>query len=149
MTLESFNFTHVGSPSRPIAGIVRDHETGQPLAGVTISAQMKGSPGGGRGKTDESGRYEVQGLPTSGIVSLYAICPDGMPYLNSKRGRIEFSAAAPLTDTDFELVRGVMIRGRLLAASQERHSFPWPADHRFFCPKHLRPLTTTLVRDAF
>jgi hypothetical protein len=107
-------FTHVGSPSRPIVGMVRDHESGQPLAGVGISAQMKGSPGRGYAKTDASGRYELTGLPTSGTVSLYAVCPDGMPYLNAEKDRIEFSAAAPVTNTDFELVQGVVIRGRLL-----------------------------------
>lgn len=108
------HFTHVASPSVPIIGHVTASDSGKPLANVGISAQMKGSNGFGYAETDETGRYEVLGLPTSGMISLYAVCPDGMPYLNATRSNMEFSSASPLNDTDFKLTKGIMIRGRLL-----------------------------------
>ncbi len=116
-TVYAAKFTHVASVSRPIAGTVRDNKTGEPLAGVTISAQMKGQSGGGHAKTDKDGRYVVHGVPTQGTVSLYAVCPKGMPYLNAQRREIEFSAAAPVKDTDFKLVKGIIVRGKLIDSS--------------------------------
>jgi hypothetical protein len=66
-------FEHAAAPTRPIKGVVRDRDTGKPLAGVTIRARM-GSP---RVEhfvgdpyldtfTDPQGRYRLVGLTREG-----------------------------------------------------------------------------------
>ena len=63
-------FEHVAAPSRPIVGTVRDKDTGAPIAGVHITGMpnIENSSITTRdveATSDDLGRYEIKGLPTS------------------------------------------------------------------------------------
>jgi|GEM_PF-4310805 len=105
-------FEHIGTPATSVSGTVTAKDTGKPLTGVRISAQMK-TGHGGRAETDNMGRYEITGLPTQGSVKLYVICPDGMAYVNADRQSADYTATSPIKNTDFELTPGILVRGSL------------------------------------
>ena len=67
ITIYGATFEHVAGPTRPIEGVVRDRETGRPLAGVRIdSTPSRGEPfilSEAETTTDFQGRYRLVGLP--------------------------------------------------------------------------------------
>src|SRR5262249_13413160 len=54
-------FTFLVVPTRPVVGVVRDKDTGKPLAGVTVRSHDWNSLV--RTTTDKDGRYRLLGLP--------------------------------------------------------------------------------------
>ena len=75
------NFDHVAGPSRPVKGLVRDKDTGRPLAGVRVQAYRLAGVGVQPYPnamfytiSDAEGRYELDGLPV-GKNMLLAIGP--------------------------------------------------------------------------
>jgi hypothetical protein len=105
-------FDFVAAAPRPIRGVVRDKATGRPLAGVRVSLQLRlVGPLTDATLTDKDGRYELRGPPTA-REPVVAQPQPGQPY---------FSAVVPLprapgpghVTTDFELVRGAPLRGRV------------------------------------
>jgi RNA polymerase sigma factor (sigma-70 family) len=107
-------FDHPAGPTKPVIGIVRDHQTGRPLADVGISA---GSGGWWEDHvyttTDQAGRYRLIGLPKGKArtlrVQAYA---DPQGYLPASKPVDDSEGLAALT-LDFELVHGVRVRGRI------------------------------------
>ncbi len=107
-------FDHTAGPTKPIVGVVRDRATGEPLADVGISA---GAGGWWEDhvytKTDEAGRYRLVGLPKGKVrtfrVQAYA---SSQGYLPVARPVDDSEGLAALT-LDFELVRGIRVRGRI------------------------------------
>jgi RNA polymerase sigma factor (sigma-70 family) len=111
-------FDHLAAPTRPIVGVVRDKDTGQPLAGVTIqSDQFAGSNVSGdssvRTVTDKEGRYRLVGMPKGTGNIIKAAPAPGQPYLQSKHQVEDAMGFEPVT-VDFTLRRGVVIKGRVL-----------------------------------
>jgi RNA polymerase sigma factor (sigma-70 family) len=111
-------FDHAAAPTRPVEGVVRDRDTGKPLAGVTIRAligsarvHMGGDPYI-ETTTDEEGRYRLVGLTREGRHELEAFPPPGQPYLPVARTLRATTGLDPAT-VDFALKRGVLIRGRV------------------------------------
>ncbi|MEX0679502.1 MAG: hypothetical protein WD063_20680 [Pirellulales bacterium] len=116
------SFDEVAGPSRPVTGVVRDKDTGQPLAGVQVQAYRLAHIGVQPYPntlfytvTDKEGRYELRGLPV-GENELLALAPRNEPYLVSARPA-EVNTAADEIVVDFELKRGVWIRGRVTDAA--------------------------------
>jgi protocatechuate 3,4-dioxygenase beta subunit len=102
-------FRHTVRPAKPIVGTVRDRRTGQPVAGARVV-----SPGATwdwpAGTTNDKGHYRIEGV---GKAERYEVAAAGLPYFNStKRGVKDTAGLEPLT-VDFELDRGVAVRGRL------------------------------------
>ncbi len=111
-------FEHVAKPSRAISGVVRDAETGQPIAGVGVSGDVRGESDHAYSKTDEDGRYTLTGLATEGQLRFHVVprAEPGAPispYIGVERAWIDFSTSSPPKNTDFELVRGVIVRGKV------------------------------------
>jgi RNA polymerase sigma factor (sigma-70 family) len=109
---------HLAAPTRPIVGVVRDKDTGKPLAGVTIqSNKFAGSNVHGdssvRTVTDEAGRYRLIGMPKGKGNIIKAAPAPGQPYLQSERELDDPLGLEPIT-VDFALKRGVMIKGKVL-----------------------------------
>jgi RNA polymerase sigma factor (sigma-70 family) len=112
--LYGLRFDHLGMPVRPITGVVRDKETGKPLSGIRVA----GSAADGSGETqveawtDREGRYQLRGLAKAGKYRLFAWPGDFSTYIPGGR---EVSAGEGLAaaEGDFELVRGVEVRGRV------------------------------------
>ncbi len=67
ITIYGASFEHIAGPTRPIEGVVRDRETGRPLAGVVIDSRpSRGDPfipSIVETTTDSLGRYRLVGLP--------------------------------------------------------------------------------------
>jgi RNA polymerase sigma factor (sigma-70 family) len=100
-------FTHHALPSKPIVGTVRDKATGKPLAGITVLSAMYNNRWA---KTDEKGQYRIVGAAKH---DQYAVSAGSAPYLNCTKMQIaDTPGLEPLT-VDFELERGVAIKGRL------------------------------------
>jgi RNA polymerase sigma factor (sigma-70 family) len=111
-------FEHLATPSRPIVGVVRDKDTGKPLAGVTIqSDKFAGVNCSGdanvRTVTDKGGRYRLIGMPKGKGNVIKAAPAPGQPYLQSEHEVEDRLGLEPVT-VDFGLKRGVMIKGRVL-----------------------------------
>jgi RNA polymerase sigma factor (sigma-70 family) len=112
------NFDHAAAPTRPVVGVIRDKDTGKPLAGVTIQARM----GSAREHfasdpylvttTDAEGRYRLVGLSREGEHRLQFLPGSGQPYLAATKTLKATTGLEPIT-VDFALKRGVFIRGRV------------------------------------
>jgi protocatechuate 3,4-dioxygenase beta subunit len=99
---------YVALASRPVRGVVRDKETGKPLAGVTVAHYHGQGP---EAVTDKDGRYELLGLVKTREYSLDVKPADGLHF----HRRIQLQDApglGPLT-CDIELVRWLTVRGRV------------------------------------
>ncbi|HVX59815.1 MAG TPA: M56 family metallopeptidase [Pirellulales bacterium] len=110
-------FELVAPPSQPITGIVRDAETGQPLAGVSIeSNQFAGSNYINerhlRAVSDAQGRYRLLGMPKGEGNALLAVPNDDQPYL-MREFKVPESRGLEPVELDIELHRGVWISGRV------------------------------------
>jgi RNA polymerase sigma factor (sigma-70 family) len=100
-------FTHHALPSKPIVGTVRDRATGKPLAGVTVGSSMYNNRWA---RTDEKGQYHIVGAAKH---DRYSVSAGSAPYLNSTRMDIPDTPGLEPLVVDFELDRGVAIKGRL------------------------------------
>jgi RNA polymerase sigma factor (sigma-70 family) len=113
-------FDHVVAPTMPIVGTVRAKDTGKPLAGVTIRAHLDFAYGdyGGRGNyviatTNKEGRYRLVGLPKMAGQYLWVTPAPGQPYLPPPRKTMGVSSGVNPLTVDFQMKRGVLIRGRV------------------------------------
>jgi RNA polymerase sigma factor (sigma-70 family) len=109
----------VAAPCRPIAGVVRAKDTGQPLAGVTVRSYSRYVREGGQHlfdlvatTTDAKGRYRLTGLPGGPGYKIVAIPAGDQPYLVQSRPVPGDLGPGPAT-VDFEVCRGVWIEGKM------------------------------------
>jgi RNA polymerase sigma factor (sigma-70 family) len=101
------SFDYVGLATRPLRGVVRDKDTGRPLAGVAVghySWEVKTV-------TDPEGHYELRGLVKSGRYAL-AVRPGNGLYF-CRRVQFQDTPGLDALQADIELVQGLMIRGRV------------------------------------
>jgi RNA polymerase sigma factor (sigma-70 family) len=98
-------FDHPTAPTRPVAGVIRDKDTGKPLAGVTVAGVSCQTT------TDQDGRYRLVGLPRKGG-SIRVTPADGQPYLATV-GEVPDRPGLDPFPLNFDLKRGVRLWGRL------------------------------------
>jgi RNA polymerase sigma factor (sigma-70 family) len=101
-------FDYVARPSLSIRGVVRDQATGQPVAGVKLTAAGYGSTA----LTDEDGRYELPGCSRAERYFVYAQPQAGQPYFAASAGVPDAPGLDSLT-ANLELVGGIRLQGRL------------------------------------
>jgi RNA polymerase sigma factor (sigma-70 family) len=111
-------FDHAAAPTRPVVGVLRDRDTGKPLAGVTIQSRM----GSAREHfasdpyvattTDSEGQYRLVGLSREGEHRMQFLPGKDQPYLPATKTLKATTGLDPIT-VDFALKRGVFIRGRV------------------------------------
>ena len=113
-------FDHVAEPSRSIVGVVRDKDSGKPIAGAVVrNSRWIGDPYRFvQTPTDALGRYRLNGLMSLSEEkqrddTVVAVAREGEPYLPSEQPIIEPAATKTLT-RDFYLKRGIWITGRLI-----------------------------------
>jgi RNA polymerase sigma factor (sigma-70 family) len=94
------------APARAIVGVVRDKDTGKPIAGVKVWAYPLS-----QATTDAQGRYRLASLPKGAEVQVTA-SPEGRPYLRAIRPAEDPPGLGPIT-LDFELKRGAWVEGRV------------------------------------
>ena len=107
------SFDHVAAPAKPIAGVVRDKDTGKPLAGVRVSVDGPLL----QAVTDREGRYRLDSLPNavdnpSFGLPLLARPPEDQPYLVGFR-EVKRGPGLDTTAVNFELKRGVWVQGKV------------------------------------
>jgi beta-lactamase regulating signal transducer with metallopeptidase domain/protocatechuate 3,4-dioxygenase beta subunit len=125
--VQTATFKHFAGPSAPIRGVVRDKETGKPIADIHIGGWLRNTNNHAVAVSDEDGRYELTGLGVEGTFQQLYAGPkeedrERLPYLGAEKERIAYSVTSPLTesDTTFELTRGIVVRGRVSDAVTRR-----------------------------
>jgi hypothetical protein len=120
------NCEFLAAPSRPVVGIVRDKDTGKPLAGAIV----KGDTRAGHGRsgfiqttTDKEGRYRLDGLPKADGNQILVRTNDYVPPIENEKSNqqpylsVRKRAGNPLglgpVTVDFDLKRGVWVQGRI------------------------------------
>ena len=110
---------------RVVHGRVTDASSGEPLVGITIEAGVTGTSA--RTTTDLRGEYRLDGVvveprPGSEGGNTLAVLASGPGYVSSHR-LLEFLPATAAPETvDFQLARGVTVRGKLAAADGDLSS---------------------------
>jgi hypothetical protein len=128
MTFCGSTFEHIAAPCQPIVGLVRDKDTGKPLAGAVIrsyGAWVRSSVTPFRFKpgltetltylsavTDKEGRYRLDGIPKGEGNEIRAEGPEGEPYVMSVASVPKGIGLDPIT-VDFQLKRGVWVHGKV------------------------------------
>jgi RNA polymerase sigma factor (sigma-70 family) len=116
-TLSGPTFEVSVGPTKPLVGVVRDKATGKPLAGVRIIGRV-----GSRDinditdidtVTDEKGRYKLTGFAKAEHYFVGVVTKERTTYLPQGRDLNDTEGLKPL-QADFDLVRGVTVRGRLI-----------------------------------
>jgi RNA polymerase sigma factor (sigma-70 family) len=100
-------FEWLAAPCKPIIGTVRDKRTGKPLGGITVGVS---GPMWTEAKTDKLGRYCILGAAKS---KEYDVTAGEMPYFNCSDNHVADTPGLEPITVDFELERGILIRGRL------------------------------------
>ena len=106
----------VAPPGKPIRGVVRDKDTGRPLGGIALRAAVYEEnnlvPASDiAARTDEQGRYQVDGLPRAPAYRLFVEPDGGEPYL---KATLRVAAGTPSFDPvvfDMKLGHGVAVQG--------------------------------------
>jgi RNA polymerase sigma factor (sigma-70 family) len=143
-------FRHPSDVTRPIRGVVRDKETGKPMAGVRVWADIPikdviPAPGTKwpfvSARTDQEGRYELLGLRKA---EAYNVHVDA----NSSR---HFAVGVPVKDTpglgplaaDIKVPAGVvLLRGKV---TDKRTGKPVPGARVKYFPLYRNPETDRLA----
>jgi protocatechuate 3,4-dioxygenase beta subunit len=102
------SFDYVAFASRPIRGVVRDKDTGKPLAGVAVGHYDDNPP---RTVTDQEGRYELLGMGKARQYVLDVNPADGRYF--RQRVRLADTPGLGALTADIELTRGLTVRGRV------------------------------------
>jgi len=114
-TILTSRFDLAVSTTRILEGVVRDAESGQPLAGwlVVGSAAPKGKYSATqiRAWTDADGRYRLIGLPPFESFEAEFTPPRDQPFLSSKFNKYANPGPEPVTH-DWSPRRGVFLSGR-------------------------------------
>ena len=108
-------FEHIAGPTKPIVGVVRSKETGQPLQGVRVLGTEGATWTSVAARTDAQGRFRLVGLPKGEVYQLTANEGYGAidPFLGARINVTDTEGLKPIEAT-IELPRGVVITGRLI-----------------------------------
>jgi len=109
---------HLAAASRPIRGVVRDKDTGKPLADVSVFFDWPWvnpryeEPRWGKVLTDKDGRYELLGLAKAPNYRLMAKPAKGQLYFQ-RRVALQDAPGLGALAADIEMVRGFTVRGKV------------------------------------
>ena len=115
-------FDHAVAPGTAIFGTVTDTETGTPLSGMQVTAsaispnRMLVSRAAWTARTDEKGRYRIEGLPIEGEKRVSVTPTPDQPYLSAEDVKIEDTNEVEPLEINIKLRRGVVVRGKVTVA---------------------------------
>src|SRR5262245_4696083 len=104
-TVYGATFERIIPPGKPIVGTVREKGTGHPLAGIRVTC------GRCAARTDAEGRYRIDGPRKQ---ATYTVTAYSVPYFDVTKSSVADTAGFEPVTVDFELERGLEIRGRVL-----------------------------------
>ena len=134
VTIYGASFEHVAAPTRPIEGVVRDLDSGRPLAGIMVRGEDRLEFDSGvyvHAVTDAQGHYRLVGLPQGQEGYVVAVPPCDFPYYGRRKAQLMvppdeslpyLRARVPVGASqgpgpvrlDITLKRGVWVTGRLI-----------------------------------
>ncbi len=118
-------FEHPCKPGKAIVGVVRDQETGAPLAGIAVRSLVGTSDG--RSITGRDGRYRLDWLPKQAkYVLIASASASDQPYITTERPVPDGPGYEPVT-ADIAMVRGTVVTGRLIDRANGRPVQAWVA----------------------
>ncbi len=105
-------------PTKPIEGVIRDKDTGRPIAGLRLRGMVfeQGSlvPAPGiEAITDAQGRYRLTGLPKGPAYRLFLEPDHGTPYTKATFRVPADSPTLEPVNFDITLKRAILVRGRV------------------------------------
>jgi uncharacterized GH25 family protein len=148
-TLYAATFSHVAQASRTIRGVVRDRETGKPLAGLRLAVEAPlGSVapamhGRATGRTDAEGRYELLGMPKSEKYLIHVQSESGSHFA-VKAAFSDAPGVGPLTADILVPSGGVQVRGRVTDKATGK---PVPGARVHYYPLAGNAEASKLMRD--
>src|SRR5262249_4302689 len=106
------------APGKPIEGVVRDRDSGQPIAGLKLEGMVfeersRVPAPGVEARTDDQGHYRLTGLPRAPAYRLFVEPGGGKPYLNATFRVAGDTPAFDAVTYDFALKRGIVLRGKV------------------------------------
>ncbi len=115
------SFEHVAGPTKPIVGVVRSKDTGQPLQGVRVVGTEGATWTSATARTDAQGRFRLVGLPKGQIYQLTGNEAYGAvdPFQGTRINVTDTEGLKPIEAT-IDLPRGVVITGRLIDPASGR-----------------------------
>jgi hypothetical protein len=122
-------FERVCAPSKPIVGTVREKGTGKPLAGVTVFC------GRMSGRSDGQGRYRINGIRKQRD---YTVTAQGPPYFVATKWQVADTPQFEPLRVDFDLERGIAIRGRVVEKATGKPVPGTVTYHAFADSPHLK-----------
>jgi protocatechuate 3,4-dioxygenase beta subunit len=125
-------FERVCAPSKPIVGAVREKGTSKPLAGITVFC------GRWSVQTDAQGRYRINGIRKQ---RAYTVTAQGPPYFAATRSQVADTPEFEPLSVDFDLERGLAIRGRLLDKATGKPVLGTITYHAFADNPHLKDVS--------
>jgi RNA polymerase sigma factor (sigma-70 family) len=140
--IHSARFDYTAKPSRPIRGMVREKRSGRPVVGAVIRSDQGDTLA--RATTDAQGRFELLGYPKSSRYSVTATPAEGQPFFSMQREVGDTAGLGPI-QVDFELVGGIVVRGRL---TDGETSEPVKGELEYY-PLHTNPHAETLGTPRF
>jgi RNA polymerase sigma factor (sigma-70 family) len=128
------DFALAASPARPIVGVVRDQDTGKPVAGAVVqSHQFAGTSCQGlpilSTQTDAAGRFRIDGMPAGRGNMLLVRAPQDVPYLPAV-GEVDTSEGEGTATLDLKVRRGLWAEGQVIDADSGR---PLAAGIDYYC----------------
>ncbi len=111
-------FEYAAAPTTPIEGVIRDKDTGRPIAGIVLRGMVFKEHNlvpvpNVEATTDAQGRYRLDGLPKGPAYRLFLEPAAGLPYI---KATFRVAGGSPGLDPlkfDIALKRGVLVRGRV------------------------------------
>ncbi len=110
-------FDFAAAPTQPIVGIVKDQDSGKPLAGVLISSHESPhrpyNTDDIETTSDSEGHFRLVGLPRAVNRRIFVFPIPGQPYLAAVAD-VPASPGLEAVTIDIPLRRGILIEGRVL-----------------------------------
>jgi hypothetical protein len=90
-------------PGKEMVGVVRDNATGRPVAGAQVSSHL------GQVRTDERGRFRIEGLRKQPQYLVWASSPDCFPAMQ----QVKDTPGRDPVRVELKVQRGILVEGRL------------------------------------
>jgi RNA polymerase sigma factor (sigma-70 family) len=118
LVFHAHQFEQAVAPTKPIEGVIRDKETGRPIAGVKLRGAVYQEHSllwdqGIEATSDAQGRYRLAGLPKAPAYRLFIEPGEGQPYPKATLKAPADSPAFEAVKFDIALKRGILVRGRV------------------------------------